>query len=370
MSSRFLYALVGLAGLFGAGEAAAQNIAYAPIMTAASPSIVSGEAWRSYRDRFIQPDGRLVDFDNGGVSHSEGQGYGMLLAVLANDRETFGRLWTWTAQNLFIRGDNLAAWRWHPNQTPNVSDQNNASDGDLLIAWALARAAKRWNVSDFRMASRRIALAVGKLVDKSNPQNQILPPGAFGFARGQMADGPVINLSYLVFPAFDELKAVAAEVDWDGLKRSSAALVEKARFAPSGLPADWISLASSQLAPAQFQPAVFGYESIRIPLYVAWSSAAGAKTLAPFTSYWKSADAEPAVIDITTGKAKEPLREAGYRTIVALAHCAASGQVLPPALGKVDMSRYYPATLQMLALAAMAEKYPWCMTGSASASRK
>jgi endo-1,4-beta-D-glucanase Y len=370
MSSRPLCVFAGLAGLLGVAGAHAQNVAYAPLMTAASPSVVSGESWRAYRDRFIQPDGRLVDLDNGGVSHSEGQGYGMLLAVLANDRETFGRLWTWTAQNLFIRGDNLAAWRWHPNQTPNVRDQNNATDGDLLIAWALARAAKRWNSSDYRMASRRIALAVSKLIDKSNPQAPILPPGAFGFGRGQMADGPVINLSYLVFPAFDELKTVAAEVDWDGLKRSSAALVEKARFAPTGLPADWISLATNQLAPAQFQPAVFGYESIRIPLYVAWSSAAGAKTLLPFTAYWKGAEAEPAVIDIKTGKPKEPMREAGYRAIVALAHCAASGQVVQPALTKVEMSRYYSATLQMLSLAAMAEKYPYCLTGSASASRK
>ncbi len=341
---------------------AADRMAFVPIAAPAPAVAVPADAWRAYRDKFIQPDGRLVDIDTGGVSHSEGQGYGMLLAVMANDRETFGRLWTWAAQNLFVRGDNLAAWRWHPGQTPNIRDNNNATDGDLLISWALARAAKRWNSSDYRMASRRIALAVGKLIDKSNPAAPVLPPASFGFGRDQMPDGPVINLSYLVFPAFDELKSVAPEVDWGGLRRSSVALVEKARFGPSGLPADWISMATAQLQPAQFQPGVFGYESIRIPLYLAWSSASSPKALGSFTSFWKGPEGDnPAVIDLKSGKPKEALRDAGYRAVVALAQCAATGQAFAPSLMKVDHSRYYPATLQMLALAAAAEKYPSCL---------
>ena len=37
--------------------------------------------WAAYKTRFFQPEGRIVDTGNGGVSHSEGQGYGLLLAA-------------------------------------------------------------------------------------------------------------------------------------------------------------------------------------------------------------------------------------------------------------------------------------------------
>ncbi|MEG9529489.1 MAG: glycosyl hydrolase family 8, partial [Hyphomicrobiales bacterium] len=57
---------------------------------AASPSLVgklgNDTAWRAYRSRFITDQGRVVDTANGQISHSEGQGYGMLLAVAAGDR--------------------------------------------------------------------------------------------------------------------------------------------------------------------------------------------------------------------------------------------------------------------------------------------
>jgi endoglucanase len=47
--------------------------------------------WESYRQAFIR-DGRVIDVDNGGITHSEAQGYGMLLAEAAGDRPTFDRL--------------------------------------------------------------------------------------------------------------------------------------------------------------------------------------------------------------------------------------------------------------------------------------
>ena len=36
--------------------------------------------WQAWRDRFVMPDGRVVDTLQGQASHSEGQGYGMVLA--------------------------------------------------------------------------------------------------------------------------------------------------------------------------------------------------------------------------------------------------------------------------------------------------
>src|ERR1700756_734025 len=66
------------------------------------------DAWHTFQSKFISPEGRVMDDANGGISHSEGQGYAMLMAVRAGDRAAFDRLWTWTRANLELRGDNLA----------------------------------------------------------------------------------------------------------------------------------------------------------------------------------------------------------------------------------------------------------------------
>ncbi|WP_306812602.1 glycosyl hydrolase family 8 [Sphingobium sp. CFD-2] len=42
--------------------------------------------WSTFKSAFLLRSGRIVDNGNGGVSHSEGQGYGLWLALCANDR--------------------------------------------------------------------------------------------------------------------------------------------------------------------------------------------------------------------------------------------------------------------------------------------
>ena len=61
----------------------------------------------------------------------------LLLAIAANDRATFDKIWGWTRANLMVRDDQLLAWRWDPAHRPAVADINDASDGDILVAWAL-----------------------------------------------------------------------------------------------------------------------------------------------------------------------------------------------------------------------------------------
>jgi endo-1,4-beta-D-glucanase Y len=47
---------------------------------AAAPATLLADGWRQYKDRFVTSEGRVVDNANGGISHSEGQGYAMLIA--------------------------------------------------------------------------------------------------------------------------------------------------------------------------------------------------------------------------------------------------------------------------------------------------
>ena len=100
--------------------------------------------WQAWKDRFLMPDGRVVDTLQDAASHSEGQGYGMVLATYFDDPEAFARMFQWTERHLAVRADALLAWRWLPDALNSVPDRNNASDGDLFYAWALVRAANRF----------------------------------------------------------------------------------------------------------------------------------------------------------------------------------------------------------------------------------
>src|SRR5258708_31628620 len=103
---------------------------------ASGPAGLLQDGWRPYKDRLVTSEGRVVDNANGDISHSEGQGYVMLIAERLEDRPTFEAVWQWTRSNLLVRGDGLAAWRLTP-QASHGSDHNNPNDGGSLMALAL-----------------------------------------------------------------------------------------------------------------------------------------------------------------------------------------------------------------------------------------
>ena len=316
--------------------------------------------WARYKARFIAADGRLFDESAEGISHSEGQGYALVLAAFHDDRETFKKVWDWTQQNLEIRGDGLAAWRWRPGDKPHVLDRNNATDGDLLIAWGLAEAGRRWNEKSYVAQARRIGFALRAKTIFASAYGPALRPGAAGFGEDDSEDGPVVNLSYWVFPALDALADAAPEIDWRGVERTGFALFDAAKFGPLGLPSDWISLKSA-LAPAKNHPPVYAYELVRAPLYLAWGPPEAKPRLAALTQSWLGGTAGvPAAIDVERGVMTQSFAEPGYRAIAALARCAISGEKFPDELRSVGMENYYPATLHMLSLTLLNLRFPAC----------
>lgn len=314
--------------------------------------------WDDFKARFIV-EGRVVDNGNGGLSHSEGQGYGMLLAALTKDRAGFEAIWGWTDAHLFVRPDALAAWKWDP-ATGAVADRNNATDGDLLIAWALVRAAEAFGVPAYAERAKAIGEALSRAVVLKTEAGPVLLPGAFGFAASDQKDGPIVNLSYYVFPAFDALKTVTRDVDWDALRATGLHLIETSRFGPLRLPSDWISLAQRYPKPASGFPKTFGYDAIRIPLYLAWAGSAEAGK-ARFAGLWNpNPDIGPFVIDTETGAALRPLEGSGFKLVAALSACIAGKGPLPAPTQRRD-DFYYPAVLRLLCLAVIEERYPQCL---------
>lgn len=315
--------------------------------------------WPAYKARFVGKDGRVQDNGNGGLTHSESQGYGLLLAVTANDREGFERIWSWTRTHLLVRDDGLAAWKWDP-VTEEVADRNNATDGDILIAWALAVAARRFGRPDYRSAAERLADAIGSLLIRPSRFGPILMPAVAGFGPAEQPDGPVVNLSYWIFPAFSELALLAPGYGWFQVKTAGLELIRQSRFGPLRLPGDWVALGRHAPAPARNFRSAFGYDAIRLPLYLAWDGQLP-DVLRHLSGLWNEAsDVGPFVIDLGTGTPQQALKANGYRLLFALAACASGN---PPRLGPLLTTQddlYYPESLRLLCLAALQERNGPC----------
>lgn len=341
----------------GAAPATAARDTTAGLVSGVARSWFRGQ-WAAYRARFVTAEGRVVDNGNGDVSHSESQGYGLLLAVAADDPDGFALIWRWTRDHLRVRPDGLFAWKWDP-QRQAVADRNNASDGDLLIAWALTRAAKRFGHPEAMAEARAIATSLMAAAVRPGRTGPILLPGAAGFGPGDQPDGPVVNLSYWVYPALSDFAALWPDQGWDALRRNGLDLLAASRFGPRRLPADWESVDGDQPTPARRFPATFGYDAIRIPLYLAWDGAAPPEASARFAGLPVAQD--PPVIDVSTGSSGSTMGGAGYRTVLALARCAAQGDTIPPDLMTTQDALYYPETLRLLAILAVQERFPRCL---------
>ena len=94
--------------------------------------------WQQWQRRYVS-FGRVIDAQQGGISHSEGQGHGLLLAQAHSDRQAFDEIDAWTRQHLAIRDERLMAWKWQLGPGNNIAEWHNATDGDLFRAWALLR---------------------------------------------------------------------------------------------------------------------------------------------------------------------------------------------------------------------------------------
>ncbi|TWB35723.1 endoglucanase [Nitrospirillum pindoramense] len=306
-------------------------------------------AWAAYRRRFVRATGRVVDTGNHGISHSEGQGTGLLFAVAADDRDSFAAIWEWTQANL-RRDDGLLAWRWLPDGPVSVPDRNNAADGDLLTAWALARAARRWTVPDYRVAALRMAAAIrGKLlVPGGRGGMPLLLPGTQGF---QHEDGLTLNLSYYVFPAFQELAALermaavpGADQAWQAVARGGLDLIREARFGAHSLPPDWLLRhQDGELVPDPRFPPRFGYDAVRIPLYLALAGLLAPDLAAPFRALWLTAP-PPGWVDLVTGAVAPYTEHGGYLSVAKLIVDGAA-----PARDLTAEDDYFSASLTLFA---------------------
>ena len=308
-----------------------------------------GDLWGAFKQRFLTAEGRVIDTAQGGVSHSEGQGYGMLLAVARDDRPAFARMWSWTRTHLALRPDGLLAWRWSP-EAGRVDDINSAADGDVLVAWALLRAHERWGEQGHRRAARDLMRAISYAVVRRYAGRTILLPGPEGFVHD---DGLVLNPSYWVFPALSAFAEADPEGPWAALHAEGLDLLRSARFGSRDLIPDWVRLTpEGDLVLSQRMGPLWGYNVVRVPLYLIWGGrhdhpAVNALAAAPATK-----------IDLASGEVVEAVDDPGFAAIRRLAGCQ---DPIRKAAGSAALAEhYYPAVLQLLARMARREGERGC----------
>ncbi|MCQ1059288.1 glycosyl hydrolase family 8 [Photobacterium sp. DNB23_23_1] len=222
------------------------------------------QLWSSYKDRFINPGGRVVDNGNGSISHSESQGYGMLMAAFFNDHQTFKQLWQWTQNHLQRQDDPLFAWKWQPS-LPHIPDNNNASDGDIFIAWALLKGHQLWPEHQYQQQAKSIINELEASHFVTLGGQQAFLPAQYGFEK---TSSTTVNPSYWVYPAFNDFAKM--NTVWASLNQGGLSILDSNRYGQYQLPTDWLEYRDNSWQPSEQFPSRFSYSSYRIPLYLIW----------------------------------------------------------------------------------------------------
>jgi len=308
--------------------------------------------WEQYKERFLSSDGRVIDTGNRNVSHSEGQGWAMILAVANNDRNSFDRVWQWTRETLARNDLRLFSWRYDPADTPPVRDPNNASDGDLFIAWALALAAEQWQDRNYSIASEAIRNEIANSLVQEVSGYTVLLPGVYGFVGEDFVD---LNLSYWFMPALRDFAIVDPDGPWQRLISDGRRLLEDARFGELRLPVDWLRLYSNGIAePSPNFPPRFGFDAVRIPLYFAWANFGADEALQGIAEFWRGGAAAPAWINVENGEVADYPVSNG---VVAIQDLLAGDEDVS-GTARLEDEDYYSASLLLLSRLAAEEQLP------------
>ncbi|MDS9470020.1 glycosyl hydrolase family 8 [Paracoccus sp. MBLB3053] len=324
------------------------------IGTAHGGSQEIGYSWQDWTRSFLMPEGRVVDPQQGGISHSEGQAYGLLLAQAFGDESAFRLIEQWTSSHLAIRQDRLLAWKWMPDpQDGTALDWRNATDGDLIRAWALLRATRDSGWGGYETTFRAIAQDIASIClapDPRAPAERLLVPGAE--ARRQ-SDRVLVNPSYFIPRALRELGEAADEPVLVRCADHSETVL--AEMAATGFLADWIDVTANGFEAPQEHDFRWGYDALRIPLYLVWSGQVShpAVMLAQKMMLTAPIPDHVAVVIGPDGQVEAMSDEAGFRLIADLASCTPSDARKRSTGG--GSAPYYPATLCLLAQIAMRE---------------
>lgn len=312
--------------------------------------------WEQYKSNFITKDGRVIDYYQNQISHSEGQGYGMRLALTYNDKATFDKIWRWTNYNLKVRSDNLFAWQWgkRPNGVWGAIDHNNATDGDILIAYSLIKAFEKWQDAGYKNEAITIIADVRKSLTINWHGRLFLLPSYYGFVQDSAI---ILNPSYFIFSAFRYFAKEDDKAFWEKIYSDALFLIGQSCFGKLCLPPDWIMLTDAKISVFADKSPYFGIESVRIMLNLSSENQPQfPKGVEKILEMYKQIGYLPFNIDLEKDSFSLKDAPAGYYAIFALAakktgNDALSKRLLKEAREKLyaEKNNYYSFSLYLMA---------------------
>ncbi len=312
--------------------------------------------WEQYKSNFITKDGRVIDYYQNQISHSEGQGYGLRLAVTYNDKTTFDKIWRWTNYNLKVRSDNLFTWQWgkRPNGVWGVIDYNNATDGDILIAYSLIKASEKWQDAGYKNEAIKTIEDIRKSLIINWQGRVFLLPSYYGFAKDNSF---ILNPSYFIFSAFRSFAEKDDKAFWEKIYNDSLFIIGKSCFGQLCLPADWLILTDEKAFVFTDKSPYFGVEAVRILLNLSSEkNPQFPKGVGKILEMYKQIGYLPFHIDLEKDSFSLRHASAGYYAIFALAAKKIGDEALSKRLFKearekldAEKNNYYSFSLYLLA---------------------
>jgi endoglucanase len=326
--------------------------------------------WAAWKAAYLSDEGRVVDTLQQGASHSESQGYGLVLAAMFGDNDTFDRIYGWTESNLAIRSDALLAWRWLPADSGGVPDLNNASDGDLFYCWGLVIRAQRDGSQDLMDRARAIAadlVAKCVVLSPDGSGRLVLLPAAQGFSD---ENGVIINPSYYMPLAMRVIANATATPALATCAADGAAIMQL--LSREGPMPDWIGIGPQGFFLPSRQSDRNGYEAMRVALFFIWSGNANQPAVSAQLQAYRGAQIRArdrlaagenvTVFDRRSGAVMETSKHVGYGALPALMDCLqikTTGSAIPSY--QTEGQAYYPATLHLMVLIAQIIATPECV---------
>lgn len=153
------------------------------------------------------PDRLYYEFDNDeayilDVAHedirSEGQSYGMMIAVQLGLREHFDKLWNFAVQRMRLKDPkhpNYRGFAWVLETSGAVCDENSAPDGEEYFAMALYFAHNRWGSASGAKAFNNYKYWADEIVDMMKNREPITGPRKrrMGSSDGKACKGKEIT---------------------------------------------------------------------------------------------------------------------------------------------------------------------------------
>jgi len=312
-----------------------------------------------WKEQFITSNGsggdlRVIENEDRQTTVSEGQGYGMLLALYNNDRQTFDKLWLYAKRYLNERG----VMHWQIDQNGMVIGRNGATDGDEDIAYALLAAHTQWG--NYEAVARAYIDAI--YAHEVERGTYVLKPGDV------WGGSDITNPSYCAPAYYRAFAKFTGENGWLDVLDRCYSVIEKASNKTTGLVPEWTT-ATGGIAynlTHNKNRDHFSYNAIRVPWRIAidwvWNGEPRAYAIADRMTNFFDAQSSLSSGYMLSGAPLVSYFDTTFIAGITAGTLASDNSFfrkkMTTLLNNTTSSSYYGATLRMLSLLFITNNFP------------